>query len=60
MGLWVRFARDGAEGFGLLEGEAIRVHAGDIFAAPAPTGESLALSAVRLLPPVRPARFIGL
>lgn len=60
MALWVRFARDGAEGFGVLEGEAIRVHSGDIFAAPAPTGENVTLSAVRLLPPVRPARFIGL
>ncbi|MDI3305648.1 MAG: fumarylacetoacetate hydrolase family protein [Acetobacteraceae bacterium] len=60
MAVWVRFAQGGAEGFGVLEGEAIRVHAGDIFAAPAPTGESVALSAVALLPPVRPVRFIGL
>ncbi|MBV1799235.1 fumarylacetoacetate hydrolase family protein [Siccirubricoccus sp. G192] len=60
MALWVRFARDGAEGFGLLEGDSVRVHAGDIFAAPEPTGESLPLADLRLLPPVRPARFIGL
>jgi 2-keto-4-pentenoate hydratase/2-oxohepta-3-ene-1,7-dioic acid hydratase in catechol pathway len=60
MALWVRFARNGAEGFGLLEGDSIRVHAGDLFAAPEPTGESLALAAATLLPPVRPACFIGL
>jgi 2-keto-4-pentenoate hydratase/2-oxohepta-3-ene-1,7-dioic acid hydratase in catechol pathway len=60
MALWVRFARDGAEGFGLLEGDSVRVHAGDLFAAPEPTGESLPLADVQLLPPVRPARFIGL
>jgi 2-keto-4-pentenoate hydratase/2-oxohepta-3-ene-1,7-dioic acid hydratase in catechol pathway len=60
MALWVRFARDGAEGFGLLEGDSVCVHAGDLFAAPEPTGESLPLADLRLLPPVRPARFIGL
>jgi len=61
MALWVRFARDdGAEGFGTLEGESVLPHAGDLFATPMPTGESLPLSAVVLLPPVRPACFIGL
>ena len=40
MALWVRFARDGAEGFGTLEGEDIRVHGGDLFAAPVPPGET--------------------
>ncbi len=60
MALWVRFSRDGAEGFGTLEGETIRVHAGDMFGAPAATGESLALSDVTLLAPVRPAVFVGL
>lgn len=60
MTLWVRFAHDGATGFGTLEGEAIAVHAGDIFATPVPTGESLPLAAVRLLAPVQPGAFIGL
>jgi hypothetical protein len=59
MALWVRFARDGGEGFGTLEGERIAVHAGDLFAGAAPTGESLALGDVRLLAPVRPGTFIG-
>jgi 2-keto-4-pentenoate hydratase/2-oxohepta-3-ene-1,7-dioic acid hydratase in catechol pathway len=68
MTLWVRFARpDGSEGFGTLDeaagdeaAGAIAVHAGDLFAAPTPTGESLSRGAVRLLAPTRPGKFIGL
>jgi 2-keto-4-pentenoate hydratase/2-oxohepta-3-ene-1,7-dioic acid hydratase in catechol pathway len=60
MALWVRFSRDGREGFGTLEGEAIRVHAGDLFDAPAPTGEAVPRAEVALLPPVRPRVFLGL
>jgi len=60
MTLWVRFARNGATGFGTLAGEAIAVHAGDLFAGAAPTGESIALAAVRLLAPVQPGAFLGL
>ncbi len=60
MALWVRFQRDGAEGFGTLEEGRIRVHAGALFHAPAPTGEVLNIDQVDLLPPVRPGVFIGL
>lgn len=60
MTLWVRFARDGATGFGTLEGESIAVHAGDMLAAPSPTGETLPLASVQLLAPVTPGAFIGL
>lgn len=60
MAHWVRFQRDGAPGFGTLEGGAIRVHAGDMFADPAPTGERLALEAVHLLAPVRPGTMVAL
>jgi 2-keto-4-pentenoate hydratase/2-oxohepta-3-ene-1,7-dioic acid hydratase in catechol pathway len=60
MTLWVRYARGAGEGFGVLEGEAIAVHAGDIFGAATPTGERLPLADVRLLAPVRPGAFIGL
>ena len=60
MALWVRFARDGAVGFGRLEGESIAVHGGDMLAAPSPTGEAVPLAAVRLLAPVAPGAFIGL
>jgi len=60
MTLWVRFTRGGVEGFGTLEGDRIRVHGGDLFADASPTGEALALGNVALLPPVRPAVFLGL
>jgi 2-keto-4-pentenoate hydratase/2-oxohepta-3-ene-1,7-dioic acid hydratase in catechol pathway len=60
MGVWVRFARDGAEGFGMLADGAVRVFAGDMFADAEPTGEVAAAADVRLLAPVRPGKFIGL
>ena len=62
MVLWVRFARDGIEGFGTLDGVTgtVAVHQGDLFGSPAPTGEVLALDAIRLLAPLRPGKFIGL
>lgn len=62
MTLWVRFAQDGAEGFGTLDAQAGRIaeHGGDLFAAPEPTGAVLDLASVTLLAPVRPGKFIGL
>jgi 2-keto-4-pentenoate hydratase/2-oxohepta-3-ene-1,7-dioic acid hydratase in catechol pathway len=60
MPLWVRFRRGGSDGFGLLEEGAIGVHGGDLFRGPAPSGETVALAEVALLPPVRPGLFIGL
>jgi 2-keto-4-pentenoate hydratase/2-oxohepta-3-ene-1,7-dioic acid hydratase in catechol pathway len=60
MALWIRFERGGAAGFGTLEGGAIHVHQGDLFAAPSPTGESVALSEVKVLAPARPSKFFGL
>lgn len=60
MALWVRFSRDGAEGFGTLEGERIAVHGGDLFAGATPTGASVPLADVALLAPVRPMVFVGL
>lgn len=67
MALWVRFEQDGAERFGTLsdgagEGEAgrIRVHDGGMFTDPVPTEAVVPREAVRLLPPVRPGKFIGL
>jgi 2-keto-4-pentenoate hydratase/2-oxohepta-3-ene-1,7-dioic acid hydratase in catechol pathway len=62
MALWVRFERDGAEGFGTLDADAgtIQAHAGGLFGTPAPTGANDSLDAVQLLAPVRPGKFIGL
>jgi len=60
MTLWVRFRGGGTEGFGVLEDGTIRIHAGDLFTGASPTGDSVELADVELLPPVRPAVFIGL
>lgn len=60
MTLWVRYARNGAEGFGTLEGDAIQPHAGDLFAGAAPEGATFPAAEATLLPPVRPTVFIGL
>jgi 2-keto-4-pentenoate hydratase/2-oxohepta-3-ene-1,7-dioic acid hydratase in catechol pathway len=57
---WVRFEDHGGPRFGVLDGEAIRVHAGDMFEAPAPTGEVVALAGARLLPPSVPGKIIAL
>lgn len=56
MTLWVRF--DG--GFGVLTGETIAVHTGDMFGTNGPSGAVLNLADIRLLAPVQPGKFIGL
>jgi 2-keto-4-pentenoate hydratase/2-oxohepta-3-ene-1,7-dioic acid hydratase in catechol pathway len=58
--LWVRYEHAGREGFGRLDGDRIRVHHGDLFAAPQDSGEEFALQAVRLLAPVRPSKVLAL
>ncbi|MCA3262085.1 MAG: fumarylacetoacetate hydrolase family protein [Telmatospirillum sp.] len=57
---WVRARHATREIFGTLEGDRLLVHGGDMFAAAAPTGESLAVAELAFLPPVRPRKFIGL
>ena len=60
MTLWVRFSRQGRIGFGTLRDETIHVHAGDMFAKPTTTGETLALADVALLRPCEPSKMLGL
>jgi 2-keto-4-pentenoate hydratase/2-oxohepta-3-ene-1,7-dioic acid hydratase in catechol pathway len=60
MTLWVRFRHAGLEGFGVLDGDTILRHQGDIFAGATPTGEALPVAEVALLAPVQPGLFIGL
>lgn len=60
MAHWVRFAHQGGEGFGTLHGETVAVHRGSLFGGATPTGETLPLAGLRLLPPVVPGQFIGL
>lgn len=57
---WMRFERNGRSGFGTLEGETIAVHAGDLFAAPTPTGDTVPLSSAKVLTPTVPTKMIAL
>lgn len=54
---WIRFARNGAESFGILEGETVLPVRGSLFAAWEKTGEKVPLPAVKLMPPVQPGTF---
>ena len=60
MAQWIRYVESGAIGFGTLEGAQITVHAGDMFAAPQPTGRTLALASVRVLTPTVPGKLVAL
>lgn len=57
---WMRFRHRGVEAVGRLDGGQVHVHAGDLFAAPQPTGEQLAVEAIEWLTPCRPTKMIGL
>lgn len=60
MAQWVRVEHAGKVKFGMLGDSRISVHAGAIFASPKPTGETLSLDAVRLLPPVDASKMVAL
>jgi 2-keto-4-pentenoate hydratase/2-oxohepta-3-ene-1,7-dioic acid hydratase in catechol pathway len=57
---WIRFERDGAVGFGTLEGDAIAIFEGNMFDRPTATGRTWPLGSVRLLAPTRPTKMIAL
>jgi len=57
---YVRYAHQGRELYGVLEGETIRELEGDLFSAPRETGTTVALSDVRLLAPCRPSKVIAI
>lgn len=56
---YVRYEHSGRAAYGILEGDTIRELEGDLFASPRPTGRTLRLSEVRLLPPVQPSKVIA-
>ncbi len=60
MAQWVRFEHAGKVKFGTLEDGRISVHAGDMFASPARTSETVALGAVKLLPPTAGSKMVAL
>ena len=56
---YVRYSHDGEVSYGILDGETIRVLDGNLFANPTQTGETVSLSAVRLLAPCEPSKVIA-
>ena len=60
MTLWIRYDRQGAEGFGTLDGDVISVHSGNMFEGAQPTGETVNLSDVTVLAPVKPGKIVAL
>ena len=57
---WIRYAHNGAIGFGKLDGDAIDVFRGELFDNPVATGETLSLSAVKILTPCVPTKMVAL
>jgi 2-keto-4-pentenoate hydratase/2-oxohepta-3-ene-1,7-dioic acid hydratase in catechol pathway len=57
---WLRFTANGASGFGVLEGDMVRVHRGDMFGANEPIGEVLPVARIRWDTPCAPTKMIAL
>jgi 2-keto-4-pentenoate hydratase/2-oxohepta-3-ene-1,7-dioic acid hydratase in catechol pathway len=57
---WMRCRHDGRELFGVLEGDALVVHEGDLFGEHRATGERMPLSGVEWLTPCRPGKMLAL
>lgn len=56
---YVRYSVGGRTALGTIEGETIRELSGDLFTGTRPTGRTVQLSAVKLLPPVEPVKVIA-
>ena len=62
---WVRFTRGDGDGggvaFGRVDGDTVHLHAGAPWdAAAAPTGQTVSLAGLTLLPPCAPRQIVGL
>jgi 2-keto-4-pentenoate hydratase/2-oxohepta-3-ene-1,7-dioic acid hydratase in catechol pathway len=57
---WLRFQHGNSTGFGMLEGDAIAMHSGNLFDTPHPTGERIALADVTLLTPCAPTKMVAM
>jgi 2-keto-4-pentenoate hydratase/2-oxohepta-3-ene-1,7-dioic acid hydratase in catechol pathway len=57
---WMRFEVDGRAGFGVLDGDGVVVHTGDLFGTPRPSGERLPLAGLRWLTPCEPRAMVAL
>ena len=60
MALWIRFDHAGRTQFGMLQGDRISVHEGDVFSAPRASGLALSVSDVEPLAPVVPGKIVAL
>ena len=60
MAQWLSYSHAGRAGFGMLQGDQIDVHEGNLFASPRSSGVQLALADVQLGLPCVPGKFIGL
>ena len=56
---YVRYTAGGTTALGILEGDTIRELKGDLFAQPVPTGRTVKLADVKLLPPCDPKKVIA-
>lgn len=57
---WLRYSHQGQTGLGLLIGDTVHVHAGDLFNKPQATGDTLPLSEVQILAPCQPTKVLAL
>ena len=57
---WIRYEHAGTRAFGTLDGETIARYDGDMFGAPVATGETVALSDVKVLTPTEARKYICL
>jgi 2-keto-4-pentenoate hydratase/2-oxohepta-3-ene-1,7-dioic acid hydratase in catechol pathway len=57
---WVRYLHQNIEAFGMLEGDTVVEHHGNLFGHNAPTGRTFALGELQLLMPVQPTKVIAL
>lgn len=60
MAIWLAYLHQNHAGFGLLTGDNIQVHTGDMFVQPRPSGEVLKLADVHVTLPCHPSKLIGL
>ncbi len=60
MPLWVRYTHQDETGFGTLEGDAVRIYEGEMFAKPVETPRLLPLNEVKILTPCEPGKMIAL
>ncbi len=57
---WLRFEFAGRAGFGLLSGESVAVHEGDMYGQSRATGQVLAVGDLKILTPTLPTKMLAI